>query len=307
MLKISLRFYTKDRKVFAMKNLDPKLRQELLVNQQDEITSFHIYRELASGTKEPANAEILRSIAADEKAHYTLLKKFTNIDVKPLKMKIRWYLFIAKLLGLTFALKLLEKGEEKATVAYQALLTDLPELKKVFEDEENHERELLNLISEERLNYMGSIVLGLNDALVELTGALAGYTFAIQNNRTIALIGLITGISASFSMAASEFLSKRQEKDESAFRSSIYTGIAYIITVILLILPYLLCPNHFIDLGLSVLMAIIVILAFNFYISVAKDLPFKKRFMEMAGISLSVTAISFGIGWVVRTFLGLEI
>ena len=307
MLKISLRFYTKDRKVFAMKNLDPKLRQELLANQQDEITSHHIYQTLASTIKDPANAEILRAIAADEKAHYTLLKKFTNIDVKPLKMKIRWYLFIAELLGLTFALKLLEKGEEKATVAYQALLTDLPELKKVFEDEENHERELLNLISEERLNYMGSIVLGLNDALVELTGALAGYTFAIQNNRTIALIGLITGISASFSMAASEFLSKRQEKDESAFRSSIYTGIAYIITVILLILPYLLCPNHFIDLGLSVLMAIIVILAFNFYISVAKDLPFKKRFMEMAGISLSVTAISFGIGWVVRTFLGLEI
>lgn len=214
---------------------------------------------------------------------------------------------IAETLGLTFSLKLLEKGEEKATSAYQAIIANFPELKQVLEDEEEHERELIGLINEERLNYMGSIVLGLNDALVELTGALAGYTFAIQNSRVIALIGLITGISASFSMAASEFLSKKQEKEENALKSSIYTGIAYIITVSLLILPFLLLPNHFLNLGLSVLMAILIILGFNFYISVAKDLPFKKRFLEMAGISLGVTAISFGIGWAVRTFLGLEI
>lgn len=290
-----------------MTTITKELHQELLKNQKDEITSFHIYQAIASRHKDPSNTKLLKTIAADEKKHYTLLKKYSKAEVRPSKIKILWYLLIAKILGLTFSLKLLEKGEEKATSAYTALITYFPELKSNLEDEEKHEHELLNLLNEERLNYMGSIVLGLNDALVELTGALAGYTFAIQNNRVIALIGLITGISASFSMAASEFLSKKQEKEDNAFKSSVYTGIAYIITVILLILPYLLLPNHFLDLGLSVLMAILVILAFNFYISVAKDLPFKKRFLEMAGISLGVTVISFGIGWVVRTFLGLEI
>lgn len=283
------------------------ITKELLKNQKDEITSFHIYKALAAEQKDPGNAKLLNDIAADERGHYGLLKRYSETEVRPSRIKILWYLFIAKFLGLTFSLKLMEQGEEKATQAYNALITQYPELKKALEDEEKHEHELLGLINEERLNYMGSIVLGLNDALVELTGALAGYTFAIQNNRVIALIGLITGISASFSMAASEFLSKKQEKEDNAFKSSIYTGIAYIITVILLILPYLLFPNHFLDLGLSVLMAITIILAFNFYISVAKDLPFRKRFLEMAGISLGVTAISFGIGWVVKTFLGLEI
>jgi VIT1/CCC1 family predicted Fe2+/Mn2+ transporter len=281
--------------------------KELLKNQKDEITSFHIYKALAAKQKDPGNAKILNEIAADEKSHYTLLRRYTETEVKPSRIKIIWYLFIAKTLGLTFSLKLLEKGEEKAAKAYNALIAQFPELKKALEDEEKHEQELLGLINEERLNYMGSIVLGLNDALVELTGALAGYTFAVQNSRIIALIGLITGISASFSMAASEFLSKKQENEDNAFKSSIYTGIAYIITVILLILPYLLLPNHFLNLGLSVLMAITIILAFNFYISTAKDLPFKRRFLEMAGISLGVTVISFGIGWAVRTFLGLEI
>lgn len=283
------------------------LLRELLKNQKDEITNFHIYQALALKEKDADNAKLLQTIAADEKKHYALLKKYSKVEVHPSKIKILWYLLLAKTLGLTFSLKLLEKGEAKAAVAYNALTVDFPELKQALEDEEKHEQELLGLINEERLNYMGSIVLGLNDALVELTGALAGYTFAIQNSRIIALIGLITGISASFSMAASEFLSKKQEKEENALKSSIYTGIAYITTVSLLILPFLFLPNHFLNLGLSVLMAILIILGFNFYISVAKDLPFKKRFLEMAGISLGVTAISFGIGWAVRTFLGLEI
>lgn len=290
-----------------MLSLTRELRRDLLGNQRDEITSFGIYSALASRIKDEGNAKVLQTIAADEKKHYTLLKKYTAAHVNPCRMKVQWYVFLAKLLGLTFALKRLEKGEEKARQAYQALLSHFPELSSVLEEEEGHERDLLNLINEERLNYIGSIVLGLNDALVELTGALAGYTFAIQNSRTIALIGFITGISASFSMAASAFLSKKQEQDATALRSSVYTGIAYIITVCLLIFPYLLIPNPFVNLGCSVLTAILIILAFNYYIAVAKDLPFRKRFLEMAGISLGVALISFGIGWAVRTFLGLEI
>lgn len=290
-----------------MAQLTKELLRELIAAQKDEINSFHIYQALALKVKDSNTAELLKSIATDEKKHYLILKKYSTIEVSPTKVKILLYTLIAKTLGLTFSLKLLERGETKATMAYNALVAHLPELKKVLEDEENHEQELISLINEERLNYMGSIVLGLNDALVELTGALAGYTFAIQNSRIIALIGLITGVSASFSMAASEYLSKKQEKEENALKSSIYTGIAYIITVALLILPFLLLPNHFLNLGLSVLMAILIILGFNYYISVAKDLPFRQRFLEMAGISLGVTAISFGIGWAVRTFLGLEI
>lgn len=290
-----------------MSELTKELLRELIAAQKDEINSFHIYQALALKVKDSNTAGLLKTIATDEKKHYLILKKYSTIEVPPSKFKILWYILIAKTLGLTFSLKLLERGETKATMAYNELIAHLPELQKVLEDEESHEQELISLINEERLNYMGSIVLGLNDALVELTGALAGYTFAIQNSRIIALIGLITGISASFSMAASEYLSKKQEKEENALKSSIYTGIAYIITVSLLILPFLLLPNHFLNLGFSVLMAILIILGFNYYISVAKDLPFKKRFLEMAGISLGVTAISFGIGWAVRTFLGLEI
>jgi len=73
------------------------------------------------------------------------------------------------------------------------------------------------------------MVLGLNDALVELTGTLAGLTFALKNTRLIALSGLITGIAATLSMAASEYLSARTEQESSrALKSSLYTGGAYV-------------------------------------------------------------------------------
>lgn len=290
-----------------MINLPKKLQRIVKAHQKDEMTNFHIYQTLAAKINDQSNAAILQTIAVDEKNHYQLLKKYTGVELRPSKIKFYGYILMANVLGLTFSLKLLEKGEDKATNAYREIIAQLPQIKSVLDDEEKHEQELLALISEERLNYLGSIVLGLNDALVELTGALAGYTFALQNSRTIALIGLITGISAAFSMAASEFLSKRQEQDASALRSSFYTGIAYIFTVLALIGPYLLSSNHFLNLGFSMTMAILIILAFNFYIAVAKDLPFKKRFLEMAGISLSVATLSFGIGWVVRTFWGLDI
>lgn len=164
-------------------------------------------------------------------------------------------------------------------------------------------------MDEERLQYVGSMVSGLNDALVELTGTLAGLTLALQNTKLIALSGLITGVSATLSMASSEFLSARSEGREDAFKSCVYTGIAYCITVALLVLPYLVFDDeHYLHaLGTMLVTVVLIILVFTYYISVAKDLDFKKRFWEMALISLSVAAFSFVIGLLVKEALGIDI
>ena len=143
------------------------------------------------------------------------------------------------------------------------------------------------MLDEERLQYVGSMVLGLNDALVELTGAIAGVTFALANTRLVALTGLITGISATLSMAASNYLAERANGNANAIKSSLYTGIAYLITVALLVLPYLLFPVHMYVAAFvaMIIIVILIIIFFNYYISVAKDEPFLRRFGEMAAIS----------------------
>jgi VIT1/CCC1 family predicted Fe2+/Mn2+ transporter len=202
----------------------------------------------------------------------------------------------------------MERGEENAQSNYSQLIGKIPEIDNWIHDEEIHEQQLLAMLDEERLRYAGSVVLGLNDALVELTGALAGLTLALQNVNLIALSGLITGIAASLSMAASEYLATRSEKTEKhPVRAALYTGIAYIITVALLILPYLLLQNEFIALAIALTVGVIIIAVFNYYISVAKDEPFRRSFFEMAGLSLGVATISFIIGYFIRQWLGVEI
>ncbi|MCP4139509.1 MAG: rubrerythrin family protein [Chloroflexi bacterium] len=288
--------------------LSKEVRQQLLQFQENEITEYHIYKKLAKSIKDPENAKIIEQIAADELGHYEDWKKYTKEEVKPNKWAIWKYYLISRIFGFTFGIKLMESGEKSAQENYGQIREYIPEVDEWIKDENEHENALIDMLDEERLQYAGSVVLGLNDALVELTGALAGLTLALQNVELIALSGLITGIAASLSMAASEYLATRSEKtDKNPVRAAIYTGIAYIFTVAILILPYLLFDNYFLDLALALISGVIIIAIFNYYISVAQDESFKDRFTEMAGLSLSVAAFSFGIGYLIRIFLGVEI
>jgi len=290
------------------KKLNQEVIHKLLFLQKDEITSHYTYQRLAKATKKEENSKVLQRIANEELRHYNTWKGYTGQEVKADKLKMTFYFWLSRIFGLTFGIKLMEKGEEKAQEAYAALPQDIPEVKQILEDEEKHENELLDMLDEESLKYAGSVVLGLNDALVELTGALAGFTLAFQNTNLIALAGLITGISASFSMAASEYLStKSEESEQSPIKAAVYTGIAYLFTVIVLVLPFFIFQSYLVAIAMTLVNAILIIAIFNYYISVAKDLSFRKRFLEMSTISLGVAVFSFIIGNIIRSVLGIDI
>ena len=292
----------------VMKDNSNVHRKAMLLAQRIEVTEHRIYMKLASKTKDENNGKILARIAADEKAHADFWENQTGVTVKPFRLKIFTFFWIARMFGLTFGIKLLERGEERAQGTYSQLIPGVPGAENLVKDEEDHEQALIAMIEEEGLEYIGSVVLGLNDALVELTGALAGLSFALRNTCLIALAGLITGIAASFSMAASEYLSTKTEGTEkNALKSSIYTGLAYIVTVFLLILPYLIIGHYMICLAVTIAVAILIICIFNYYVAIARDLSFKRRFLEMAAISLGVSLLSFGIGYVIRIALSVEV
>jgi VIT1/CCC1 family predicted Fe2+/Mn2+ transporter len=283
-------------------------KSELLTYQRAEITEHHIYGRLARTIRSPENRRILQQIADDELRHYGEWKQYTGQDVEPDRLQVFKYYWISRFLGFTFGIKLMERGEESAQTNYARLEQEVPEARDIGREEHEHEEALIGMLDEERLRYTGSIVLGLNDALVELTGVLAGLTLALQNTKLIALTGSITGVAAALSMGASEYLSTRSEETaKNPIKASVYTGVAYIFTVLALILPYLLFGNFYVCLALTLAAALVIIALFNYYVSVARDESFKHRFAEMAGLSLSVAALSFGIGFVLRTFFGIEV
>jgi VIT1/CCC1 family predicted Fe2+/Mn2+ transporter len=285
------------------------LRQQLIEAQRNEITEHHIYLHLARQRSDEHNREVLRRIAEDERRHYDFWAEHTGARPGPRRATLWLTTFLCRFLGLTFTVKMMERGEEQAQAGYDAVIEAIPEARKVIEDETAHERELTSMLDEEALRYVGSVVLGLSDALVELTGALAGLTLALQDSSLIAASGLITGIAASLSMAASEFLATRAEGDgthKTPVRAAVYTGGAYVATVAILIAPFLLLEMPLVALPITLALAILIILIFTFYISVAQERSFWRRFGEMAGLSLGVAAVSFGIGFLVRTALGVE-
>ncbi len=287
--------------------MDKQLQQNLLKFQQAELTESIIYGKLAEYEKNPDNAQVLRGIAAAEARHHDIIAQRTGVQAAANRLKVNWYLFLARTLGLTFAVKLMENNEGQAAATYFKY-SEFPEIQKLSMEEEEHENALLGLINEEKLNYMGSVVLGLSDALVEFTGALAGFTFALQNPQLVALTGAITGIAAALSMGSSEYLSSKAEKENGKHpvKAAVYTTGAYILTVALLVAPYALLSNVFVALGLMLCLALLVIAAFTFYYSVAKSENFKHRFLEMAGLSFGVAAVSFCIGYVLQALTGIQ-
>ncbi len=289
--------------------LSPALYKCILKFQQDEATGGALYREIAKITKNEENKRIFTDIADAEQTHYETWRKYTGKDISADTGKIFRYKLLYRLLGETFVIRLFEKDEELGAADLERVEEELPEAKAIMAQEEEHENRLIEMIDEERLHYIGSMMLGLNDALVELTGTIAGMTFALSGTKMAALAAIITGIAATLSMAASNYLAERAERNPMAVKSSMYTGAAYLITVVILILPYLLLPNSMYTTAFIAMLVIVIaiIYVFNFFISVVQNTPFWSRFAEMAAISLGVTAISFGIGLIARMFIGADV
>lgn len=291
------------------KGISPKTMELLVKYQRDEITGAVMYKKMAWREKDHRNREILSRMAMDEEDHARIWERYTGRDIQPNRLKILWLTFLNFLLGYTFVIRRMEMDETATVAAYRALLDEVPEVRAMMEQEEQHEQKLLTMLDEERLHYVGAMVLGLNDALVELTGTIAGLTLALANTRLVAMAGIITGVSATLSMAASNYLAERAEGSATALKSSLYTGTAYLITVVCLVLPYLLFPDNMYMAALAVMLAVVILIifCFNYYISVAKSLPFGQRFVEMACISLGVAVVSFGIGLAAKAVLGVDI
>lgn len=287
-------------------NISKESLEIIMRMQQNELTESVIYQKIAKFAKGDENKKTLLRLSEEEKMHYEIWKTYTGKELKPQKRKVLKYVFLAKVFGFTFAIKLMEKGEGKAQIKYDSLIAEVPEAEHIKAQEEEHENALVGMLDEERLKYVGSMVLGLNDALVELAGSLAGFAFALQDTNQIALSGLIVGVSATLSMAASEFLSARSEGRKDAFKSCAYTGVAYLITVALLILPFLLFgTNQYLPALICMFGIIVLIIAgFTFYVSVVQEHKFGKRFLEMFLISAGVAVVSFGVGLLAKHVIG---
>ncbi len=275
------------------------------VFQKSEITEHYIYKNLAGRVRGLKSRRILSQIADDEMRHYNVWKTYTRRDVDPNRIRVWFFTFISTLFGFTFGIKLMENSEKRAHLLYSRFPGSFKEVNGIIRDEEEHEQALQMIFDEERLQYIGSVVFSLNNALVELMGVLAGLSFALQNSRAVALTASITGVAAALSMGASSYLATTSVPEgKNPLFAAFSTGFAYILTVLLLIAPYFIFNDLVRSFGASLFVAIVIIGLFNYYISVVRQLSFKSRFLEMVALCSSVAALSFLAGYLIRFAFG---
>lgn len=278
-----------------------------------ELLSWQAYSELSKTEKNPQFKKILRELAAQEKLDFEFWCEVTGrSDYQVSRWRLAGIRAIRKVFGLAFTAKLLENSERRAVEMYTEHATEVdPKLRarieKMIEHEKEHEGQLVDKIHEEKIAFMGNIVLGLNDGLVELTGALTGFAFALQNHVLVALTGLITGVSASLSMAASAYLQARYEPGKQPLKAAIYTGVAYILVVAVLIAPFLILKNVTISLAVMAALVAAIIAAVTLYGSVVFDRPWRREFGSMLGISVGVGVIAFVLGSLFQQLFGVSL
>ena len=152
-------------------------------------------------------------------------------------------------------------------------------------------------------NCKSAIILGMHDAIVSLTGLIAGLFFAFTDSSIIVVSCIISSITASISMGAANYLAVKTTDKESALKSAIYTFIAYMTTCILLILPFFVFKERAITMMTIVLMAIFIIFAFNLFFYRGKS--FYKHFFEMLSICTIVSITAFFIGEIASQIFGI--
>jgi VIT1/CCC1 family predicted Fe2+/Mn2+ transporter len=177
----------------------------------------------------------------------------------------------------------------------------------MMEEEEHRESFLMGEVQEGRVNYMSFIVLGLADAVVEISGIHAD-SLGIYNKTELAgLAGVVSGLAASIAMASAAYAQAKQGFEGSAKRSAIYTGVSYMFTAIFLALPYFLTGSMVTALGVSLTVGVVLIAMMTYYDTVISARKFKRQFAEIAGIILAASFALYIAGTLIRQLLGLVI
>ena len=273
----------------------------------DELLDHELYARLAARERNERNRKLLEELARDELRHHLFWSKLAGPVRLGLRdhLKLRLLLSLSRLAGKTFTIKLLERGEAATVGEYRRAVAELRgelavELARVIEDEERHESELAGSLDELVVRQLGSIALGVSDAIIELTGVLAGFAGYTGSPLQVAAAGLIVGVSAALSMAAAAYSQAKHERGKNPRTAAAYTGLFYMLTVLALVAPLLLGVPASIGVALSLACALAILAAFSFYSAVVMERPFLREYLENAAVIMAVSLVGYAFGQVVK-------
>jgi len=297
-----------------MSSGDAKLQAVAKVRMSDEFSDYTLYDRLSrTVSSDSPFREVLQSLSATEHRHFEFWRKYVpGEEPKIAKLKLYWVLFLRKFFGLTFATRYLDRHETNVVKEYQGLArlipgTDQPAYDEMVADEKEHEKAFALKVESSAVRYIAFVVLGLADALVEISGIHAGWLGLFEKTEIAGLAGVVAGGAASLAMASAAFAQAKQGFSGSARLSAVYTGVSYFITAIILATPYFLTSSMTLALGSSLTLAVAILAVTTWYSTVIQQKPFLRDFVEILAILFGTTILVFLLGALVSAeFPGIK-
>ena len=298
-----------------MQGVSGDLQRVARIRMSDEWSDFTLYDRLSKTVKPDSPfSGTLKKLSTTERGHFEFWSKYVPGEQPRLaKLKLYWTLFLRRFFGLTFATRYLDRHEENVVKEYQGLSELIPESDKgAFEamvaDEKDHEKAFAMEVESAAVRYISFVVLGLADALVEISGIHAGWLGLFDKTEIAGLAGVIAGGAASLAMASAAFTQAKQGFQGSARLSAVYTGVSYFITAIILATPYFLTSNMALALGGSLTLAVIILAVTTWYSVVIQEKHFLRDFVEILAILFATTLLVFSLGAIVSAeFPGIKV
>ena len=298
-----------------MSSVDTPLQRAARIRMSDEFSDFTLYDRLAKTVKSGSPfADVLETLSATEHGHFEFWRKYVPEEQPRLaKLKLYWTLFLRKFFGLTFATRYLDRHEANVVVEYNALRPLIPEAdRQAFDamvaDEKEHERAFAMKVESSAVRYISFVVLGLADALVEISGIHAGWLGLFEKTEIAGLAGIIAGGAASLAMASAAFAQAKQGFQGSARLSAVYTGVSYFVTAVILATPYFLTSSMLTALFSSLTLAVVILAVTTWYSIVIQQKFFLRDFVEILAILFATTIVVFALGYIVSAeFPGIKV
>jgi vacuolar iron transporter family protein len=277
----------------------------------DEYSEYVVYQRLAKRGR--SGKEVFSKLSEMEYTHYEFWHKYCP-EYKPKVNRLTLYfmLFIRTVFGATFVFKYLERNETKAVTKYESIRSMIPEadrerFERIILDEKEHENALGGAIKGSYVKYISFIILGLADAIVEISGIHAGSLGLYRTTELTGLAGIMAGAAASLAMASAAFAQAKQGFQGSASISAVATGVSYFVNAVVLALPYFFTKVMLNAIISSVILATVIIAFTSYYNSVVSSSSFRRDFSELAGVMLGATVALYAFGTLLKSVFGISI
>ena len=315
------------------RNSDMNLARTLIL---DELFDLSLYRKLHS-ICEPELQKVLEELAAVEVRHFAFWQDFFQLELPNIgrlrRLKFWFIVLVCRIFGAPAIDLVLEAIEVYGVRKYLDVWERYKSgplgkaVRGVLEDEFGHEDLVVTRVKERILNpdRVRNIFLGVNDGMVEILGAVSGFFASFGQNALVLVAGLTTAVAGAISMGAGAYVAMSSESEvrktqdekarfmgetgsvlrrESVLKSGLIVGISYFIGSSFPLLPVIFGAKTALPsviCGGSMILLVSVTLAF------LSGMDIRKRTMTNLVLITLAVVITYMIGTLVRTLLGIQI